>query len=91
MSDFESSDENVVAPLSREEHIKNLIRFIQSAEDEIAVFRDSIKDCKGAYVERGDLQKEEVQLAIKAYKSLKSRLDFDDVSEYADLLRDVVV
>jgi hypothetical protein len=85
------NDENIVAPKSREEHIKNLVKGIQAAEGEIALHREHIKDLKKSYVENGWLQKEEVQLAIKAYKQLTGRLDLDDVVEYAEILKDVVV
>lgn len=84
-------DENVVPPKSREEHIKNLVESIQSAENEIATYRDHIKDVKKSYVDNGWLEKEEVKLAVKAYKQLKGDTDLEDVAEYAEILKDVVV
>ena len=84
------NDENIVPPRSREEHIKALVKDVQTAEDEIATFRDHIRDVKKTYVDNGWLEKEEVQLAIKAYKQLKGNLELDDVVEYAKIIKDVV-
>ena len=85
------TDENIVPPKSFEEHVKDLIKSIKTAEDDIALQRDHIRDLKKSYQENGWLTKEQIQLAVKAYKQLKGRLDLDDVVEYAEILKDIVV
>jgi hypothetical protein len=85
------NDENIVATKSRDEHVVNLIKSIQAADSEISTLREHIADVKKSYVENNWLQKEEVQLAVKAYKQLKGKLALDDVVEYAEVLKDVVV
>ena len=85
------NDENIVATKSRDEHVVNLIKSIQVADSEISTLREHIADVKKSYVENNWLQKEEVQLAVKAYKQLKGKLALDDVVEYAEVLKDVVV
>jgi hypothetical protein len=85
-------DENVsVKPLSREQHIVNLVKTIQSAEAEIKMFREHISDTKKSYTEQGWLTKDEVKLALKAYKVLKSPDDLSDIAEFAEIIASIVV
>lgn len=85
-----NENENIVAPKSREEHIRNFVKFLQESEDQITLFRDSIRDAKASYVENSWLEKEEIALAVKAYKALKANQNLEDICEYADLLKEVV-
>ena len=70
--------------LTREEHLSNYIKTFVAIEDAIEPFKEQRKDMREAYAENGWLSKEEMRLAVKAYRLYKSETDMEMLSEYVD-------
>lgn len=70
-----------------EEYIVDFIKAFHKNEEEIKVYTEFRKDLKKNYIENGWLSKEEVALAIKAYRMMKKDEDFDELNDVYDLLK----
>jgi len=74
-----SKNENL---LSREEHLANYIKTFVALEDAMEPFKEQRKDLRESYNENGWLTKEEMRLAVKAYRLYKSETDMDILADY---------
>ena len=69
------------AKLSKEEHVVNYIKAIASIEECIEPFKDQRRALKQNYVENGWLEKDEIKLALKAYRMIKDETDLERLRE----------
>lgn len=69
------------AKLSKEEHVVNYIKAIASIEECIEPFKDQRRALKQNYVENGWLEKDEIKLAMKAYRMIKDETDLERLRE----------
>ena len=70
--------------LTRDEHLSNYIKTFVAIEEAIEPFKEQRKDLRESYSENGWLSKEEMRLAVKAYRLYKSETDMEMLSEYVD-------
>ncbi len=73
--------------LEKEEHILNYIRSIASIDKQLEPFKEQKRDLKTNYVENGWLSKEEVKLAMKAYRMIKSETDWNQLSDLYEVVK----
>jgi NH3-dependent NAD+ synthetase len=67
--------------LSREEHIANYVRNLAAIEEAIAPFKEQMKDLRKEYVENTWLTKEDIKMAVKAYRLSKAKINIDELVE----------
>ncbi len=67
--------------LSREEHIANYVRNLATIEEAIQPFKDQMKDLRKEYVDNAWLTKEDIKMAVKAYRLSKSKINMDQLVE----------
>ena len=72
---------------SKETHVKNFIREFAAIEEAIEPFRDQRRDLRSSYNENDWLSKEEMRMAVKAYRLMKSDTDFEQLTEYFNRLK----
>ena len=65
--------------LTKEEHLANYIKTFVAIEDAMEPFKEQRKDLRESYNENGWLSKEEMRLAVKAYRLFKGKIDIDEV------------
>jgi hypothetical protein len=82
-SDEEMQKEN----LAKEEHVLNYIRSVASIDSQLEPFKEQKKDLKTNYVENGWLEKEEIKLAMKAYRMIKTETDWDQFSDLYNVVK----
>ena len=58
--------------LTQEEHLSNYIKTFVAIEDAMEPFKEQRADLRESYNENGWLSKEEMRLAVKAYRLYKS-------------------
>ena len=63
--------------ISKEESVVKFITAFKAIEDEMEPFKEHKRDLKRSYIENGWLSKEEISYAVKAYRMLKSDLDYE--------------
>lgn len=72
------SDENK----SSQEYAIDFIKAFADTEAEILPYKEHLKDLKTSYVENGWLTKQELRMAVKAYRMLKSDEDIDQLTSF---------
>ena len=70
--------------VSKEEHLANYIKTFVAIEDAIEPFKEQRKDLRESYDENGWLTKEEMRLAVKAYRLYKPETDMELLSDYVN-------
>lgn len=71
-----------------EEHMAEYLESLKAIEDAIEPYKDQKRDLKSEYIEQGWLSKEEISLAVKAYRLVKNNLEeLDDLLDMVEALR----
>ena len=65
----------------KEEYVVDFIKAFKAVEDEMEPFKEHRRELKKTFVENNYLTREEVRMAVKAYRMLKTYDDFDKFSE----------
>ena len=73
--------------LSKDEHMVNYIKTMIEIDKALEPFREHAKDLKKSYVENSWLKRDEMSLALKAYRMLKSEDDIGKIWEYIEVLK----
>ena len=68
--------------ISKEEHLSNYIKTFVAIEAAMEPFKDQRRDLRESYSENGWLSKEEMRLAVKAYRLYKSEVDMEALNDY---------
>jgi len=71
----------------KEEHLSNYIKTFVAIESAMEPFKDQRRDLRESYSENGWLSKEEMRLAVKAYRLYKSEVDMDALTDYVKKCR----
>ena len=73
-----------------QEYAIDFIKAFADTEAEILPFKEHLKDLKRNYIENGWLTKEEVRLAVRAYRMLKQDEDIAQLATFYDKLTETV-
>ena len=76
--------------LRTEEHLSNFVKEFSANEDAIDKIQEQRRDLRESYNENGWLSKEEMRLAVKAYRLVKSDTDMEQLTEYFNKLKRTV-
>ena len=75
---------------SKEDYIKAYIKQFAAIEEAMEPFKDQRRDLRENYNDNGWLSEEEMRLAVKAYRLLKSDTDMDQLTDYFNRLKRTV-
>ena len=64
------------AELTKEDYIVNYIKSLATIEEAMVPYRDQRKDLRKSYVDNGWLEKEDIKVAVRAYRLMKQDVDF---------------
>ena len=67
---------------TKEEHITNYIKSLSQIEDEMEPYREHKRDLKKNYLENGWLEREEISMAVKAYRLMKNNIDIEQLMDF---------
>ena len=70
--------------LTTEEHLSNFVKEFAAIEDAMEPFKEQRRDLRESYDENGWLSKEEMRLAVKAYRLYKSETDMEVLADYVN-------
>ena len=73
-----------------EEHLSNYVKEFAAIEDAMEPYKEQRRDLRESYDENGWLSKEEMRLAVKAYRLVKSDTDMEQLTEYFNKLKRTV-
>jgi len=68
--------------VTKEERIVDYIKSVSSIDEALEPFKEQKKALKTNYVENGWLNKDEIKMAMKAYKMIKDDIDLDQLMDF---------
>jgi len=73
--------------LTKDEHIVNFIKAFVAIEQEMEPLKEHIRDLRSSYSENDWLSKEDMRMAVKVYRMLKSGDDLEMITDYFNHLK----
>ena len=70
--------------LPKEDHIKKYIRSFVALEEAIEPFKEQKRDLREEYDDNGWLTREEMRLAIRAYRIMQKGTDLEELIDYIE-------
>jgi len=80
----EEREENEVP---KEERIVNYIKSVAAIDEALEPFKEQKKELKSNYVENGWLDKDEIKLAMKAYRMIKDDTDWEHLTDLYSVVK----
>jgi len=74
----------------KENRITDYIKSLASIEDSMEPYKEQKRALKGNYVENGWLSKEEIGMAVKAYRMVKGDIDVEQLMDFYDHVQKTV-
>ena len=90
MDVFKDDDEKEVV-LSKEEHIKNYLKDLIETEEAMEPLKEHKRDMRKSYIQNEWLSKDEIWIAVKAYRMIKGEKDIDDLVEAYDQVKKMIL
>ena len=75
----------------KEEHIVNYVASLAAIEDAMEPFKEQKRALKTNYVENGWLEKDEISLAVKAFRMIKNNVDPEQLMDFYATVKRVQV
>lgn len=72
---------------TKEEHMADYLASMKALEDAMEPFKDQKRDLRVNYVENGWLTKEDISLAVKAYRLAKDETDMSALIDMVETLK----
>ena len=66
---------------TKEDYVVEFIKAFKAVEDEMEPFKEHRRDLKKNYQDNGWLTKQDISMAVKAYRMLKNG---DDITQFSD-------
>ena len=71
----------------KEERIVNYIKSVAAIDEALEPFKEQKKELKSNYVENGWLDKDEIKLAMKAYRMIKDDTDWEHLTDLYSVVK----
>ena len=72
---------------TKEEHMADYLESMKALEEAMEPFKEQKRELKAEYVEEGWLTKQDISLAVKAYRLAKSDTDMEELIDMVSNLR----
>jgi hypothetical protein len=66
----------------KENRITDYIKSLATIEESMEPYKEQKRALKGNYVENGWLSKEEISMAVKAYRMVKGEVDIEQLMDF---------
>ena len=81
-------EEKLADEKSKEEHMADYLESMKALEDAMEPYKEQKRELKAEYVDEGWLTREDISLAVKAYRLAKSDTDMSELIDMVQSLRD---
>ena len=81
------SQEKLQDEKTKEEHMADYLESMKELEDAMEPYKEQKRELKAEYVEEGWLSKQDISLAVKAYRLAKSDTDMEELIDMVSNLR----
>ena len=82
LSIVSNSNTTTMSVQDKEKHITNYIKGMAAIEDAMEPYKESKRDLKENFIENGWLSKEEISMAVKAFRLMKSDTDMEQLLDF---------
>lgn len=66
----------------KEEHILNYVQSLAAIEDAMEPYKEQKRALKSNYVENGWLDKDDISMAVKAFRMIKNNVDPEQLMDF---------
>jgi|TARA_B100000035_G_scaffold134987_2_gene115026 dihydroxyacetone kinase len=73
----------------KEEHILNYVQSLAALEEAMEPFKEQKRALKTNYVENGWLDKDEISMAVKAFRMIKNGVDPEQLMDFYETVKRV--
>lgn len=73
--------------ITKEDRITDYIKSLVAIEEEMDPYKEQKRALKTNYVENGWLGKDEISVAVKALRLMKSDVDLEQIQDFIDLYK----
>ena len=81
-------EERLADEKTKEEHMADYLESMKALEEAMEPYKEQKRELKAEYVEEGWLTKQDISLAVKAYRLAKSDTDMSELIDMVQSLRD---
>ena len=81
------SQEKLQDEKTKEEHMADYLESMKELEEAMEPYKEQKRELKAEYVEEGGLTKQDISLAVKAYRLAKSDTDMEELIDMVSNLR----
>ena len=81
-------EEKLADEKSKEEHMADYLESMKALEEAMEPYKEQKRELKAEYVEEGWLTKQDISLAVNAYRLAKSDTDMSELIDMVQSLRD---
>ena len=81
-------EEKLADEKTKEEHMADYLESMKALEEAMEPYKEQKRELKAEYVEEGWLTKQDISLAVKAYRLAKSDTDMSELIDMVQSLRD---
>ena len=81
------SQEKLQDEKTKEEHMADYLESMKALEEAMEPFKEQKRELKAEYVDEGWLTKQDISLAVKAYRLAKSDTDMEELIDMVSNLR----
>ena len=74
----------------KEKHITKYIESLAAIEDAMEPYKDQKRDLRQNYVDNGWLTKEEMRMAVRAYRLMKNETDMEQLLDFFNHVKKTV-
>ena len=71
---------------SKQEHIVDYVNSIAALDDAMKPYREQKAELRKSYIENKWLTKDDIKMALKAYRLQKDQTDMEQLTEMVDML-----
>jgi hypothetical protein len=74
--------EETTNTITKENRITDYVKSLAAIEEAMEPYKEQKRSLKANYVENGWLEKEEISVAVKAYRLMKSDVDIEQLIDF---------
>ena len=73
-----------MSDLTTNEYVVEYIKALKAIEDEMEPYKEHKRDLKKNYVDNGWLDRQEISVAVKAYRLMRDNVDIEQLMDFYD-------
>ena len=72
---------------TKDERVKDFIKSMAALDESIKPYREQKTDLKKSYIDNKYLSKDEIKMALQAYRLVKNKVDIDQLDQFFEKVK----